>query len=131
MSYPGGLGGGGPLLHDEDELEPEQLVEGEAPPGEVLLLEVLGGVDLAEGVGPPYQLELVDEPRWHHLGHRPGPFQRLGDVGGDLRRADLRLARLRVHRYQPARLVPDQVHDRIGHLAGTSVDLGAPEHDNL
>ena len=77
---PGSLGRGGTFLHDKDELEPQQLVEGEAAAGGVSLLEALGGVYPPERLRPPDQAELVDELRWQDLGQGPAAFQRLGDI---------------------------------------------------
>ena len=128
---PGGLGRGGTFLHDEDELEPQQLVEGEAAPGDVFLLEALGGVYPPERLRASSQAELVDHLRWQDLCQSPRAFQRLGDIRGDLGRADLGLSRLRVHGHETARLVADEVHDRVGHLAAAPVDLCAAEDDDL
>ena len=99
--------------------------------GKVPLLEALRGVDSPERRRAPGEAEVVDEPPRQDLGQLPGALKGLGDVGGDLDRADLGLARLRVDRDDAARLVTHEVDDGIGHLASAPVDLGASEDDDL
>ena len=131
MGDPRGLGRDGTFLHDQDELEPEQLVEGKAAAGALALLEGLRCVDAPECLGPSGEGELVEPRLRQDLGQVPRTFQGFGDVRGDLGRADLRLARLRVDGHEPAGLVADEVDDRVRHLTGAPVDLRSPEDGDL
>jgi len=107
------------------------VLSGQAAARSVAFFEALRGMDPSESLGATGEVELVDEPLREDLGEPAGAFQGLMYVGGELARADLRLARLRVHRHDAARLVTDEVHDGVCHLTAPPVALGAAENDDL
>ncbi len=122
-----------PLAQDEDQLDPQQLVEREPPTGLLLLGDRLGQMDVREG------LESLQEPETspNRFGQRvvdpsfTASTQRLLDPSGDLPGVDLGLLALRVDRDDPPRTVADEVDDRVRHLQAAAVDVGLAEQRDL
>ena len=117
--------------HDHLELQAQELVERQPPPGPLLLGERLRRVDGAEGRGPVHELEL-DAPRsGQRVVERARPAQRLLHPLAELPAGDARLLRRRVDGHDPPRPVPDQVDDGVGELALAPVGVELAEEQGL
>ena len=120
------------LAHHQDHLQAKQLVEGQAPPGELAVGQGIRGVDLVQG---PVASRAGFRRQRHGSGQRiregAGPPQGLRHPVTDLPAAHARLLRLRVHRDDPAGAVPDQVDHRIRHPGPAPEALHLAEHHDL
>ena len=117
--------------HDHLELQPEQLVEGQATPGPLLFRKGLRGVDGPERLGAAHEVEL-GEPRGRQgVEECPGAPQRLLDPLAELPTGDPRLLRGRVDGHDAPRAVPDQVDHGVGELALAPVRVEFAEEQCL
>ncbi len=128
----------GPPAQDEDQLQPEQLIEDEALTRRPRLVGRLGLVDRPHGLGATPEPQLAAERARQRVGEGAGAVERLLDIGPDLPAGEARLGRRRVDRddLEHAALglaaldARHEVDDRVGHLAPAPV-LGelAPDEE--
>ena len=118
---------------NQHQLDPEELIEGEASTGLFLVADRLRQVDVREGVEACEHPETLRDLGWNRVGDPPvaASAQCFLDPPGDLPGRDLRLLALRVDRHDPAGSIADQVDDRVRHLQAATVDVGLAEQGHL
>ena len=127
----------GAAAQDQGQLQPEELVEDQAPAGRRDDGRRLGQVDGPEGLGPAPQIERRPPLLRQGVRQLAGAVERLLDVGADLPARQTRLGRSGVDR-QNAQRAPagadrgrDDVDDRVHHLAAAPVLPDLPPEDGL
>ena len=121
----------GALAGHQHQLEPQQLVEDQPPPGHLDRAHRLGRVDLVERPRAVGQVEPVAPLLRQRFDERAGALERLVHPLAQLPRRQPRLLRLRVERNDAARAVADQVDDRVRHLAAAPIGVELAEEDGL
>ena len=127
---------GAPAQHQR-QLQPEELVEDQAPARRRHDRRRLGQVDGPERLGPAPQVEGGPPLLGQGVRQLAGAVERLLDVGADLPARQAGLGRRRVDRQDAQRATPgtdrggDDVDDRVDHLAAAPVLPDLPPEDGL
>ena len=127
---------GAPAQHQR-QLQPEELVEDQAPARRPHDRRRLGQVDGPERLGPAPQVEGGPPLLGQRVRQLAGAVERLLDVGADLPARQAGLGRRRVDRQDAQRATPgadrggDDVDDRVDHLSAAPVLPDLPPEDGL
>ncbi len=126
--------------HRQQQLQAQELVEGQPAPGRRHVARVVGQVDPPERPGAVDEVERSAHRLGHRVQQRSRAAQGLLDEAAHLPAGEPGLARRRVDRYDPADLggvalvaggADDHVHHRIGHLTLAAVVGDLTEEERL